>query len=201
MTVDPFATATPRRSLGDRFRTVDTAMGAVAAVLLPLGLLVVGLGWYGAAHTPYLFEQVPYLISGGLIGLGLVLTGGLLHFASWIARSAATQQQATEELAGLLREIRDELAARPAAASAPTRTSKARNGSNPFVATAGGSMLHRPDCSVVVGREDLRPVAATGSGLQPCGLCSPLSTTPAGTAPAGTTPARPAPSRRSPART
>jgi hypothetical protein len=177
VSADPFAgAAADRRSLTGRVRSVDGLLAVVAAVLLPLGLVVILLGWYGASHTPYLFEQVPYLISGGLIGLGLVLTGGLLYFGSWIARSAAQQQRTGEELTGLLKEIRDELRARPAVEAA-TPTRKAANGKGEFVATAKGSMLHRPDCSVVVGRDDLHAVSGDG-GLQPCGLCAPLSTDP-----------------------
>jgi hypothetical protein len=181
MTADPFATATRRRALRQRLQAPHELLGAAAAVLLPLGVLVIALGWYGASHTPYLFEQVPYLISGGLIGLAFVLAGGLAYFGSWIARGAAQQQRANEELAGLLREIRDELAARPAVDAPPAparRRSAGTNGHAAYVATAGGSMLHRADCSVVTGRSDLRPVAAA-SGLAPCGLCKPLSPTPA----------------------
>lgn len=167
MTVaDPFADVSGGRSA----RGIDGILAIVAAVLLPLGLVVIGLGWYGASHTPYLFEQVPYLISGGLIGLGLVLVGGLVYFGSWIARAAAQQQQTGQELAGLLREIRDELRSRPTG-----EVRKPTNGQPTFVATAKGSMLHRPDCSVVAGREDLHPVSAD-AGLAPCGLCTPLAT-------------------------
>ena len=70
---------------------VEQVLAIVSAVLLPLGLAVMLLGWYGAAHTPYLFEQVPYLISGGILGLGLAVVGGLIYFGSWVARSAADQ--------------------------------------------------------------------------------------------------------------
>lgn len=163
---DPFAE-------GSSARGIDKILVAVAAVLLPLGLVVIGLGWYGASHTPYLFEQVPYLISGGLIGLGLVLVGGLVYFGSWIARAAAQQQQAGQELAGLLREIRDELRNRPAIEPLG-KPRKTTNGPPTFVATAKGSMLHRPDCSIVAGREDLHAVPAD-AGLAPCGLCTPLA--------------------------
>ncbi len=156
-------------------RRPDNLLGAVAAVLLPLGLLVIGVGWYGAAHTPYLFEQVPYLISGGLVGLALVTGSGMLYFGSWIARAASAQRQASAELADLLTQIRDELTARPAASPPAPRGRKATNGLSPFVATAHGSMLHRADCSVVAGRTDLHAVPAEGSGLQPCGLCDPLA--------------------------
>jgi uncharacterized membrane protein YedE/YeeE len=157
-------------------RRLDNLLSVVAAVLLPLGVLVIGIGWYGAAHTPYLFEQVPYLISGGLIGVALVIGSGLFYFGSWIARGASAQQQASAELADLLTQIRDELAARPATPAPRTRKeAKETNGHSSFVATAHGSMLHRPDCSVVVGRNDLHSVPADGSGLQPCGLCEPLA--------------------------
>jgi hypothetical protein len=156
-----------------RIRGVESILAIVSAVVLPLGLAMILLGWYGAAHSSYLFEQVPYLISGGLLGLGLVMAGGLLYFGSWIARSAAQQQKQGEEVAELLREIRDGLRAGPATVPA-ARKAASRNGSSPFVATAKGSMLHRPDCAVVAGREDLRPIAASGEGLASCSLCSPL---------------------------
>jgi hypothetical protein len=61
-------------------------------LLLPAAALVTGgfalmlLGWWGAAHTHRQIEQIPYLISGGLVGLGMVVLGGLLlATAVWIA--------------------------------------------------------------------------------------------------------------------
>jgi hypothetical protein len=157
--------------------SVEQVLAVVSAVLLPLGILIILLGWYGASHTPYLFEQVPYLISGGILGLGLAVVGGLVYFGSWVARGAAEQRTKTEELAEILREIRDEMRsgnnATAAAAPAP-RKAAGKNGSAPFVATARGGMLHRPDCAVVAGRTDLRSISSTGDGLAPCALCSPL---------------------------
>ena len=187
MTTDPVSSPDPARrsSLAGRFKQPENLLTVVSGVLLPLGLMVIVLGWYGAAHTPYLFEQVPYLISGGLVGLALVLGGGLCSFGSWIARSAQLQRQSLAEVVALLGDIRAELASGPAAAEAvtvPTRPRRAAAGNGlgkgaAFVATSGGSMLHRPECSVVVGREDLHRVKLS-SGLAPCGLCDPLSSTP-----------------------
>lgn len=157
-------------------RRVEGLLGVAAAVLLPLGLGVIVLGWYGASHSPFLFEQVPYLISGGLLGLGLVTGAGLLYLGSWIARSANAQRAATGELAALLRDIRDELVLRPTAGG---HSASGPNGHGAqFVATARGSMWHRADCSVVAGREDLRTIAPDGEGLKPCGMCDPLSAVP-----------------------
>lgn len=152
----------------------ERILAIASALLLPLGLALILLGWYGAAHTPYLFEQVPYMISGGLLGLGLAVVGGLVYFGSWVARGAAEQRRQNEEVAGLLREIREDLRGGAGSASAPSRRAKSDNGRAPFVATAKGDMLHHPDCTVVAGRGDLRSISATGDGLAPCTLCNPL---------------------------
>ena len=156
--------------------SVEKVMAVVSAVLLPLGILMILLGWYGAAHTPYLFEQLPYLISGGILGLGLSVVGGLVYFGSWLARSATEQRTKSEEVAEILREIRDEMRT-PRTSDAPParrRSAATADGKEPFVATARGGMLHRPECAVVAGREDLRAIGASGDGLAPCRLCSPL---------------------------
>jgi len=40
-----------------------------------IGLVIIGVAWYGASGTGYVADQVPYLISGGVGGLGLILIG------------------------------------------------------------------------------------------------------------------------------
>ena len=50
----------------------------LAGIVAPLGLVLVLLGYHGASQTPYVFEQVSYLISGGLLGLALVFLGLVL---------------------------------------------------------------------------------------------------------------------------
>ncbi len=56
------------------------------ASCIGLGFLGIVFGWYGAAHSAYLFQEIPYLISGGLLGVALVAGGGFLFFAAWIVR-------------------------------------------------------------------------------------------------------------------
>ena len=56
---------------------------ALAATLMTIGLTAILLGWIGAAHSTLLEEQVPYLISGGLLGLALSIIGALLVFTHW----------------------------------------------------------------------------------------------------------------------
>ena len=51
-----------------------------------LGFVAIILGWYGAAHSSYQFQEIPYLISGGLFGVALVAGGGFLFFAAFLVR-------------------------------------------------------------------------------------------------------------------
>jgi hypothetical protein len=181
--------------------TLDRLLTLAAVLALPSGLAAIILGWYGAAHTPLLHEQVPYLISGGLLGVGLLSAGGLLYLASWIARSSQLSHERDEQVRELLADIRDELrtsrhvsgVAAPAAPAAPAAASAApaapvasneRDGApiteevpvvRParFVATPSGTMYHRPDCSVVAQRDDLRQVSGNEARMKPCGMCQP----------------------------
>ena len=73
-----------------RFQQILTIVGGF---LMPLGLAVIGIGWYGTAHTGYVFEQLPYLVSGGLLGLGLTFCGALIFFSSWLARLVQLQRE------------------------------------------------------------------------------------------------------------
>ena len=66
---------------------------ACAAILL--GFVAIVLGWVGASHTARQIEQIPYLISGGIIGLALVVLGGLLLASTfWVAVLRKLQQEA-----------------------------------------------------------------------------------------------------------
>jgi hypothetical protein len=65
----------------------------VGGVALSLGFSLVVLGYLGAAHTIYVFEQIPYLISGGILGGALVVAGGFCYFAFWQTRIFAELAQ------------------------------------------------------------------------------------------------------------
>ena len=93
-----------RPSRGPRGGTERTVL-LVGAALMPLGGLVILLGWYGASHTPYVFEQIPYVISGGLLGLALVVVGGLLYFGYLLARLIVEQREQSAELLDAVRRL------------------------------------------------------------------------------------------------
>lgn len=139
-------------STGSARRPFPVLLGSLLA---PLGLVLIFLGWLGASHTPLIEEQVPYLISGGLLGLALVVLGGFLYFAHWQTAVLDEVRAQTAEITAALR-----------AGSAPV----------PFggtlLTTAQGTLAHRPDCPVVRGRADLAPAT---SDLALCSICEPLT--------------------------
>jgi hypothetical protein len=51
---------------------------AGAWVAVALGLIALTVGWVGTSGTAYPAEQIPYVISGGLLGLFLLGVGGML---------------------------------------------------------------------------------------------------------------------------
>ncbi len=140
----------------------------VGGTFMPLGLLAILLGWFGASRTPLPFEQTPYLISGGILGLAFVCAGGFVFFAYWqtvrIREAREHQRQLVEALG--------RIEARFAAAEMTADSGAPATG---VVATASGTMFHRPDCPIVAGRDDLHPVDPQTSQLRPCTMCDPVS--------------------------
>ena len=163
------------RSRGGKGRTERWLMiGGGAGVVV--GIFAIILGWVGASRTPYVFEQNPYIISGGLLGLALAVVGGLFYFSYWITRQIQETRRQADETSDALRQIRDLLAsgAAAAASSASAKTAAAA-GNGAYVATEKGTMFHKPDCVVVAGRDDLRSVDPDAEGFEPCRICDPLA--------------------------
>jgi len=158
------------RGLGrGRGLSLDRVLLIAGGVLLPLGVILIIVGWYGASHTPWLFEQIPYAVSGGLLGGALVVVGGFLYFGYWLTRIVQESRRQSELLVSVLERLQ--------AGGAPSGGNGASGGGggSGLVATATGTMVHRPDCPVVAGKEGLRKVRAGTKGFEPCKICNPLS--------------------------
>lgn len=89
----------------------------LGAVAVPLGVVLVVIGWYGSAGSGLVFEQIPYLVSGGLGGLGLIVIGCTLYACWWVTRAIRDQRERhealrrqNEELVEAVHELRRELA-------------------------------------------------------------------------------------------
>jgi hypothetical protein len=140
----------------------DTLGGKLGLAFCVAGLAAIWAGWNGAASYNDIRKQFPYLISGGVAGLALVLIGvGLMIIQSQRADRVQLEANLTE-----LRVILERLTDPPAA-----------NGSelNDSFVVAGPGAYHRPTCKLVAGR-DLRkmtPEQAATAGLDPCRTCRP----------------------------
>jgi hypothetical protein len=89
----------------------------VAGALMALGVTVILIGWAGASNATVVEEQVPYLISGGLLGLALSTIGALTLFSHWQTqriREARSQEEARrhdhDEMMEALRALASSLA-------------------------------------------------------------------------------------------
>lgn len=166
-----------RRSSGIE---LDRVLLIAGSILLPSGLIVILLGWYGASHTSYDFEQTPYLISGGLLGAAMTVAGGFLYFGYWLTRLVNEGRRQRIELSELLVRLDNRMAVLEAAATGtlPSRAGRATNGSAPvsaLVATPTGTLVHRADCPLVAGKSGLRPVdGGSATGRRGCKVCQPF---------------------------
>jgi hypothetical protein len=150
---------------------LDRWLLIAGGVLMPLGIVFILLGWAGASRTPLQFEQNDYLISGGLLGLGLVIAGGFTYFAYWQTVRIRESRVQASELTNAIRRLELLLGGGATGAAGATTASTA---GRKFVATANGSIFHRPDCAAVAGRDDLNAVDAATTSLRPCRICDPL---------------------------
>lgn len=90
------------------------------SIALLAGFVLMFLGWWGASRTFRQIEQIPYLISGGLIGLGLVVVGTLLLATTvWIVLLGKFQTEAEARSQERMLELEARVAALTAAI-APT---------------------------------------------------------------------------------
>ena len=168
--------AAPLRNNG--YRILQVVLFVSGAVLLPLGLIVIILGWYGAAHTPYQYDQLSYLVSGGLLGLGLTFCGGFLYFGAWLARIASDNRDTAKRLSDTLLVLADVVShsasvAQGGAAAAATPAAH-RDAGAVLVVAGGGTTVHRRDCSLVGHRDDLVPAGGDAPDLTACRLCKPV---------------------------
>jgi hypothetical protein len=136
--------------------------GRLASAVILVGLLFIGAGWYGSAGLLDLRAQFPYLISGGLIGLALVVVGASLMIVQAHREDRARLEAKLDQLIDAI------------------GTGGLGGGSAPQDLTglvvAGSASYHVPGCRLVDGREEvsyLTPEEARARYLAPCRVCQP----------------------------
>jgi hypothetical protein len=137
--------------------------GQLGVLLSLLGLLVIFFGWNGAASNNFVPAQFPYLISGGVVGLAVVVLGAAMILVQNQRADLARIESALERVA--------------LAIERQGESATAAAGSLEGYVVAGSTSYHRADCTLPEARSEahLVPLAdVPGSGLEPCRVCRPL---------------------------
>jgi hypothetical protein len=153
----------------------------VGWVLTALGALAILFGYLGLSRKAFVGEQLPYLISGGIGGMVLVIVGGVFLATEDIRRNLARVddlQRTVGELAELVTDLHSVLLALPE--SEEVRRERpgngAGNGHAALLALPDGTRYHRPGCPMVEGKPAAAPISAAAAqqrAMQPCAVCNP----------------------------
>jgi hypothetical protein len=141
-----------------------------ALALVFAGFMAIVLGWVGMARSAAADEQLPFIVSGGMGGVGLVTFGvGVLL----VAQIRTERQQLTAVLevmaSAVLKITGGAIAPEEETGPVPADT----------LVVAGPSTFHRPECKLVRGKPGLDRLTiqvARSTGLSPCRVCDPLGT-------------------------
>lgn len=156
--------------------------GVLGIAYCAAGFALVFLGWNGAASNDTESAQLPYLISGGIAGLGLVVVGAALIVAHSLRADRVELRASIDELRTAVEQIG---ASTGTTNSGPSAASAARlagtddvdaGGTETGTVLAGAESYHRPGCSIIEGQADVTTMAredAAASDRTPCRVCQP----------------------------
>jgi hypothetical protein len=133
------------------------------------GFVLIFLGWNGTASNDRETEQIPYIVSGGIAGLGLVVVGSALI----VAHSLRTDRV---ELRGAIEDLRAAIERGGAAPAQVAETDIAAGEGEADTVLAGAESYHRAGCTLVAGQAQavmMSRAAAAAAGLTACRVCKP----------------------------
>lgn len=144
-------------------RNLSRLVVQFGTLLCVAGFVVMFLGWNGAATYTFTPAQIPYLISGGIGGLGLIIIGATILILQHLRTERAHIEAAINRLAAT--GSRDNPGI-PNVAGTDTET---------FV-IAGTDSYHRVGCTLPEGSDQAylsKLDKAASQGLSPCRVCHP----------------------------
>lgn len=141
----------------------------LSVVLIGLGLLIIAVGANGIRSNGTVVQQMPYLLTGGVLGMAFVVFGSAYLIV----------QNSRQDRARLEAKLEEFVAALAALPSAGGRA--ATPGDLSGLVVAGTASYHAPSCRLVDGREQvnyLTPSEARAAQLKPCRVCKPEAAEP-----------------------
>ncbi|MDX6285096.1 MAG: hypothetical protein QOG53_581 [Frankiales bacterium] len=154
----------------------DSVRPVLGYILVALGLLALLIGWYGVSGESIVAKQLPYIASGGLLGVALVALGGRFMLIQDLRRDS----NRLDKLETMVNELHTALLARPDAPGRAAYTGgsarASTNGQSSYAVLPGGQSFHLPGCAMLEGKEKVSQVKSATvekRGLTPCPLCEP----------------------------
>ncbi|MEV5973299.1 hypothetical protein [Streptomyces sp. NPDC051921] len=117
------------------------------------GAVLCAAGWYGISGERFAERQLPYLASCTVPGAALIVAGAVLSVGAVLAGAKEARTAA------------------PAPEPAGTGPPEAPSSDAPPLRAPGGTLAHRPDCPLIVGKPEAVPVG--DAELAPCPVCEP----------------------------
>ena len=84
--IDEFEAELARLRIRSSSPTTEERLLVAGLAMMPIGLILIIVGYIGASGTTEFSDQIPYLISGALLGLGLIVIGAVLFLRYSLAR-------------------------------------------------------------------------------------------------------------------
>lgn len=140
--------------------------GTVGLGLVFVGIVIIFLGWNGAASFGTVPQQFPYLISGGVLGLGVMVVGSAMVVVENQRKDRSAMQASINELRETLEKL--QLSSGPSGAASSNPGRAMRGGSDLVV--AGEYDYVAADSLLAEGREDgqvMTRAEAEAAGLVP----------------------------------
>lgn len=150
--------------------------GQLGIGLALLGFLLIFLGWNGAGSYDDVPAQFPYLISGGIAGLALVVLGAAFVVVDNQRRDRAEVQASLAELRDALDRLAGATASLSGLGGVGDGGGHARGAALEAsgLVVAGTATYHRPSCRLVEGKSQLPLLTipeAVQRGLRGCRTC------------------------------
>ena len=98
-----------RRILSLAFDPDSLVLTYTGVVIVAVGFALIGLAWAKVAALLNVGLQMPYVVSAGFVGLGLVMVGLVLVNLAARRRDAAVRTRQLERLGSILGELQREL--------------------------------------------------------------------------------------------
>ncbi|HUP85838.1 MAG TPA: hypothetical protein VM143_09250 [Acidimicrobiales bacterium] len=148
-------------------------LGGQAAIGLAIvGFLLIFLGWNGAATYDREPAQLPYVISGGIAGLAVVVMAAALMIVNAQREDRAALLNGLAELKEAMERM--SLAAAGGTANGASTAGRLAEAEAAGLVVAGPTTYHRPSCTLLDGRGVLPTITlevAEERGLSACRAC------------------------------